>query len=296
MTPLIHELQELAILDAARLQSFYPRVRDRDDVSVLRDPVSDVIVLSSSTHMCLDYYAAKPERAGYAVHGEVVQTPRLADNIRRAEEFGSLLRDKHWLDFGSGLGGMLDEMQGQARWAAGLEPAKERAAIARVKGHTVVCGLEEVAQASLDVVTLFHVLEHLTTPTDTLQQLRTRLRPGGLAVIEVPHARDALLTLFDCEPFKRFTLWSEHLVLHTRQSLKILLEHAGFTNVEVLGRQRYPVTNHLHWLSHGKPGGHEAWSFLDTPDLHTAYEAALARTDRTDTLIAYARAATGACA
>lgn len=290
MPALISELDALGILKATRLQDFYPRVRDREDISVLRDPVSEVIVLSSSRHMSLGYYEAKAEQTGHAVYGHRIETPRLEDDIRRAAEFGTLLRNRRWLDFGCGLGGMLDEMKGQAAWAAGLEPGRERATIAAAKGHAIVGGLDEVPSGSLDVITLFHVLEHLTEPRQTLVQIRQRLVPGGLVLVEVPHARDALLTLYDSDAFKRFTLWSEHLILHTRQSLKILLEQAGFTQVDIIGRQRYPVSNHLHWLARQKPGGHEAWAFLNTAGLHAEYESALARTDRTDTLIAFARA------
>lgn len=288
MNSLIENLDAMGILSAARLQPFYPRVRDRDDIAVLRDPVSDVLVLSRSDHMSMAYYEAKPETPGHAVHGNLVVAPSLEDDMRRAQEFGPLLRNKRWLDFGCGLGGVLDALKGQTTWAAGLEPARERAAIASGKGHAIVGSLDEVKPQSLDVVTLFHVLEHLTEPLETLRQIRARLAKGGRVLVEVPHARDVLFTLYDCEPFKKFTFWSEHLVLHTRQSLKLLLEHAGFESIEISGRQRYPLSNHLYWLSQGKPGGHEAWAFLNSPNLLAEYEATLARIDRTDTLIAMA--------
>ena len=37
----------------------------------------------------------------------------------------------------------------------------------------------------------------------------------------------------DCVPFKKFTFWSEHLVLHTRQSLALVLREAGFEQNEI---------------------------------------------------------------
>lgn len=289
LSALAAELEALGILVRERLRPFHPRVRDRDDIAVLRDPLSEVIILSSSEHMSLDYYTTKPECTGHAVDGRHVETPRLEDNIRRAEVFGALLRNRHWLDFGCGLGGMLDECAGQSALAVGLEPNRQRAAITASKGHAVVGDLDEVGPGSLDIVSMFHVLEHLTEPSSTLRRLRERLKPGGTLLIEVPHARDALFALYDCEAFKAFTFWSEHLVLHTRQSLRILLESAGFGQVEIRGQQRYPLSNHLHWLSKQAPGGHQAWAFLDADGLQAQYEAALARIDRTDTLIATAR-------
>lgn len=51
--------------------------------------------------------------------------------------------------------------------------------------------------------------------------------------------------------------------------------------------QRYPLSNHLYWLSQGKPGGHVKWGeFLDSKTLSNAYEAQLASLGATDTLIA----------
>jgi 2-polyprenyl-3-methyl-5-hydroxy-6-metoxy-1,4-benzoquinol methylase len=289
MSTIISELSKLGILDEAHLEEFYPRVRDRDDVAVLRDSQTEVIVLSRSDHVSLEYYQGRAEAPGYHVHGADVVTPRLEDNLRRAADLGAYIRNKRWLDFGCGLGGMLDEMAADADWAVGLEPNGERAGIVAAKGHNVVGALAEVEPGSLDVVTMFHVVEHLKTPGETLAELRACLRPGGTVLIEVPHARDALFTLYDCSAFKRFTFWSEHLVLHTRQSLRVLVEKSGFESVEVTGCQRYPLANHLHWLSEERPGGHDEWRFLSSPGLHAAYEASLSKIDRTDTLICVAR-------
>lgn len=290
MTTLVRQLSSLGIIDQERLTTFYPSVRDRYDISVLQDPLTEVLILSSEAHISLQYYQDKPELPGTPIRGDVVVIPKLPDDIRRAEEFGRLIRNKRWLDFGCGLGGLLDELGGQTQSAVGLEPAEERAAIATRKGHTVVSNLNEVPRDALDIITLFHVFEHLTTPLEMLAQIKERLVPGGKVLIEVPHARDALFTLYDSEPFKRFTFWSEHLILHTRQSLGILLKQAGFTQIEIAGKQRYPVANHLHWLARQKPGGQDAWPMLNSPTLDSAYETALAGIDRTDTLIAIATA------
>ncbi|MDP4837761.1 MAG: hypothetical protein NWS01_11550, partial [Burkholderiales bacterium] len=80
-------------------------------------------------------------------------------------------------------------------------------------------------------------------------------------------------------------LWSQHLVLHTRDSLRLLLADAGFNNIVIQGVQRYGVSNHLHWLSTKKPGGHRSLiSALETPELQLAYQNALSKIDATDTL------------
>ena len=41
----------------------------------------------------------------------------------------------------------------------------------------------------------------------------------------------------------------------------------------------------MHWLSQDKPGGHQKWTFLYTPELKIAYGNALAAISKCDTLI-----------
>lgn len=97
-----------------------------------------------------------------------------------------------------------------------------------------------------------------------------------------------IFSYLDLESFKAFTFWSEHVVLHTRESLKVFLENSGFINISIKGVQRYSLANHLYWLSRGKPNGHYHWSNLSTKALDNAYGDILASLDKTDTLLAIA--------
>jgi hypothetical protein len=51
--------------------------------------------------------------------------------------------------------------------------------------------------------------------------------------------------------------------------------------------QGYPLSSHLYWLSKNKPGSHQQWVFLDSPDLTATYSNILATHGKTDTLITY---------
>ena len=138
-----------------------------------------------------------------------------------------------------------------------------------------------------DLITAFHVLEHLPDPREMLRNLSNLLGEGGRMIIEVPSSEDVLLSLYDCAAFQDFTYWSQHLFLFNAQTLETLARQAGMRVVAIQQYQRYPLSNHLHWLSQGKPGGHQRWGFLDTPELTTAYGNALAAIGKTDTLIAH---------
>lgn len=106
-------------------------------------------------------------------------------------------------------------------------------------------------------------------------------------LIEVPSSTDAPLTLYGSEALQHFTYWSLHLFLFNAETLRRLAEQAGLRIVTIQQSQRYPLSNHLHWLSQNKLGCHQRWAFLDSPELKMAYANALAAMGRCDTLIAH---------
>ena len=91
------------------------------------------------------------------------------------------------------------------------------------------------------------------------------------------------------EAFKKFTLWSQHLVLHTRESLEKLLLYAGFKNIIIQGVQRFGLSNHICWLLNAKPGGHKDFlSVLENKNLFKEYSNSLNQINANDTLVAIA--------
>ena len=120
-------------------------------------------------------------------------------------------------------------------------------------------------------------------------EIKGKLRKGGILVLEVPNANDLLLNHLQVKEFKDFTLWGQHLILHTRESLNRMLKHVGFNKIMISGVQRYSLSNHLYWLKNGAPGGHKSiLSCIDTTELQIAYSNSLAKIDATDTLLAIA--------
>lgn len=282
-------LAELGALDAASLEPFYPRTRDREDISVWRCARSGVIVLSRSDHVHRSFYQEKehPELRELGDRDRVVEAHR-DDTERRARSIGTIIANKRWLDVGTGSGAILDELSPRTSSAAAVEPQREFRTELSHRGYQVHERLADVAEGAFDVITMFHVLEHFTEPLAELREARRALAAGGRIVVEVPHARDALIGLYASEAFHAHTFWSEHLVLHTRASLSTLLQAAGFGGIIVEGVQRYSVVNHLHWLARGRPAGHRVWPMLESRALGEHYEANLAKIDATDTLVATA--------
>lgn len=286
--PLFRLLESLGLADKATVSVYHPQTRDREDVQVLRCSRSGVIFLSGTEHVDLGFYETKPDLPGEMVFGKLVPTPPTEDDTRRARQFGSLIRNKRWLDLGTGAGQILHLLAPEAAEIVAVEPNRKNRERLQGEGFDIVATAKALEGRSFDVVTLFHVLEHLSDPLGELSRIRSMMAPGGTLLVEVPHARDALIDRFGCRDFRDFTFWSEHLILHTRESLTRLLEKVGFTGISVEGFQRFPLANHLYWLAQSKPGGHEQWKDLNTPKLESAYGELLDSCDMTDTLVVQA--------
>lgn len=208
------------------------------------------------------------------------------DDDRRFAMVKATLPNKRLLDFGCGAAGFLKRAQSLAAEVTGIELET------RVREYfagkiNIAPTIEAAGGGGYDLTTTFHVLEHLHDPRDIIGQLATKLAPNGRMILEVPSADDALLTFYECDAFQRFTYWSQHLFLFNAATLGTLARQAGLRVVAVQHYQRYPLSNHLHWLSRGKPGGHQRWAFLDTSELTAAYASVLAAMGKTDTLIVH---------
>ena len=283
-------LCDWGVCDAAAIEEYYPRVRDRDDISVMRCRKSGVIFTSTSEHMDISHYSDKHEFPHYwkEDNRERALVDSFADDSRRRDQFLSLISNKAWMDVGAGAGGVLDLLRPFAGSVAAVEPQKRALDSLREQNYEAYSDISEVPSNEFDVITLFHVFEHLTNPLELLKIAHDKLRVGGKIIIEVPHASDFLFAFLDLEEFKKFTFWSEHLVLHKRCSLAAFLDRANFRNTVISGFQRYNLANHLHWLKEKQPSGHIKWSMLSTEQLDSAYSGMLQRIDMTDTLIAIA--------
>ncbi len=287
MNPIHDLLCDLGVCDRSATEQVQSFVRDRNDINVMRCNRSGVIFLDRVDHIDISHYDSKPPTHRYGTEKrEIILTND--DTERRFQAFRNIVRNKRWLDVGAGSGAILDRLAPLTKASAAVEPQKEASEFLEKLGHQVFRRTDDVPDNGFDVMTLFHVLEHLSNPVETLGQLRTKLSSRGRLFIEVPHARDFLIAFADNPDFKAHTFWSEHLILHTRESLRALIEHSGYRLRSISSVQRYPLANHLFWLIEGALGGHEKWSSLRDPALDQAWENTLARLDHTDTLVAEA--------
>jgi SAM-dependent methyltransferase len=288
LSPLTQELIDLKIIDSKSIVPYYNRVRDRADVSVLRCNKSGVIFLNRIDHMAESYYNEKSGTSYWNNLGrEHALKETYEDDERRFHQFKDLVKAKKYVDIGCGLGGVLERMSSIAHSAEGVELQKEIRDLLNTLGFQVHDSLNKLIN-DLEVVSMFHVFELVISPHDFLKTIYSKLAPGGKIIIEVPHAKDILLNSYNLDSFKAFTLWSEHLILHTKRSIRTYLDSVGFKNIHVRGFQRFPLNNHLLWLKDGKPGGQHVLKQLNSTALNDAYAFQLEKLDETDTIIAIA--------
>lgn len=211
-----------------------------------------------------------------------------ADDKRRADRMADLCKGKRICDFGCGFGGYLSEVKKIAAFAGGVDlGADERKYLEK---KNIVCKdvLEKYGAEKFDVITLFHVFEHLDKPKDYLRLFAAYLEEGGLLALEVPNGNDALLSVYGCSAFADFTYWSAHLFLYNAESIRKVIEEAGCFEIEKIEFiQRYSIGNHLTWLAKGVPGGE--LSYLESDSLKAAYEERLRELEATDTLFVLCR-------
>ena len=260
-------------------------VRDKPELRVLECVSCSLVQLDSFAHIHEGFYADS------GMHGDLIVPindwlkSTEFDDSRRFQMLRPLISNRRLLDFGCGAGGFLNMAHASAKTLKGIE--LEKRVQQHWSGRIEVVDDVEHAGTGWDLVTAFHVIEHLADPITMLSKLGSLLSEGGRMIVEVPNSDDALISLYENDEFRSFTYWSQHLFLFNAETLRQVVQKAGLRVVAIQQHQRYPLSNHLHWLSRGAPGGHHAWSFLDSDELTTAYAKALAACGRCDTLVAY---------
>jgi 2-polyprenyl-3-methyl-5-hydroxy-6-metoxy-1,4-benzoquinol methylase len=106
------------------------------------------------------------------------------------------------LDVGCGTGDFL-QIAKQNKWTVfGIEPNDDARKIANIKTSSSVYKTEELLKfkaQSFDVITLWHVLEHLPKLEEHISILKSLLKPKGILIIAAPNYKS-----YDSKYYKEF--------------------------------------------------------------------------------------------
>jgi len=117
---------------------------------------------------------------------------------QRAGFVRSLKPEGRLLDYGCGNGSFATWMSRSGFEVVGLEPFSLGKSEMRERLTLIQAPLESVEDdlGEFDVITLWHVLEHLVEPVAVLERLARRLRPDGVLIVSVPNFRSWQRSLF----------------------------------------------------------------------------------------------------
>lgn len=136
------------------------------------------------------------------------------------------------LDIGCGTGDFLEVAKKHGWEITGIEPNKDARDIAAKKTNSLIydtVALNDFEANSFDVITLWHVLEHLPNLEMHVKLFNHLLKPNGLLIIAVPNYNS-----FDSKHYKEF--WAaydvpRHLWHFSQNSIKSLF---GKENLKVV--------------------------------------------------------------
>jgi O-antigen chain-terminating methyltransferase len=157
------------------------------------------------------------------------------------------------LDIGCGRGEWLTVLQDSGVSAAGVDTHPEFVEAAQARGLDVVQGdaiehLRKLPADSLDLVTAFHLIEHLDVETllALIEAAQRGLRPGGCLLFETPNPSN--LTMAACDFYNDPT----HRSPLPPALPEFLLAASGFAEIEV--RPLHPAESPLDTAAGASPG------------------------------------------
>jgi len=234
----------------------------------------------------------QPKNIGLQMNLEDLRARYLSDTDRRAKFVSDRFpRGSSLLDIGSYYGFFLAEMLHRGYQAKGIEISKEPRDISKQVTDAPVFDINLLEESnadigSFDIITMSHVLEHISSPMEFCCALRRYLKKDGRIIVEVPNLDDMMLKA--SPQYKAFWFQRAHISYFSLNSLKRIFLESGYNEVEITGVQRYGIFNMMNWLVTAKPQiksrslstkGSYKW-------LEQYYKSHLEKTIRCDTLIA----------
>ena len=162
----------------------------------------------------------------------LVRSISLKKKLRLINSFTS--ESKILLDIGCGTGDFLQAAQENDWTVYGIEPNERARRIANGKTKNRVFNLEKLQEfeaQGFDVITLWHVLEHLPNLEAQVEIFKKLLKPDGTLIIAVPNYKS-----YDANYYKEF--WAaydvpRHLWHFSKTSMSNLLSKESFQIIKI---------------------------------------------------------------
>jgi 2-polyprenyl-3-methyl-5-hydroxy-6-metoxy-1,4-benzoquinol methylase len=167
--------------------------------------------------------------------GDQIEIPTSA-NEKHNKHFLKLIEEfqppGRIIDIGAWYGDFLLVAKERGWKVVGVEPNKEVAKAVRQRYKiemvvgTVIDAIGRYSKETFDVVTMFHVLEHIVNPVGYISNVSRILKPDGLLVIRTPNINAILFSILR-KHWGHLAL-PVHLYFYSSKTLTELLEKSGF--------------------------------------------------------------------
>ena len=152
---------------------------------------------------------------------------------RRLVQKASNLKNGQLLDIGTGTGFFLNEMQHHGWRVSGTEKSNDARSFAKTKFNLNLLPAEDLfkLEEQFDVITLWHVLEHIHRLNENMETLSRLLKDNGKLIIAIPNHSS-----YDALHYREFwAAWDvpRHIWHFSPEQMKILGEKYGFTLTDV---------------------------------------------------------------
>ena len=136
------------------------------------------------------------------------------------------------LDIGAGTGDFLLTAKQNGWNTIGVEPSEKAKGIAIGKGIQFSDSTEELESNSFDVITMWHVLEHVPNLEIQIKELKRLVKPNGTIIIAVPNFKS-----YDAKYYGKF--WAAfdvpiHFWHFSKTSIKLLFQKEDIKLEKVL--------------------------------------------------------------
>lgn len=208
-----------------------------EEFDLLYDPEKEMLITSPKPD--LDSLPGYYKSEAYISHTDSSKT--LTDKIYQQVKKYMLRKKLRWiqkkcpdkgriLDIGAGTGDFLFEAKNSGWKVKGIEPGEEARNRAGKKGIKLVSDASGFKSEKFDVITLWHVLEHVHDLKNQIMELEHLLKKGGLLVIAVPNFKS-----YDADYYKNH--WAafdvpRHLSHFSQRSFKQIFTGTGFRQTD----------------------------------------------------------------
>jgi 2-polyprenyl-3-methyl-5-hydroxy-6-metoxy-1,4-benzoquinol methylase len=136
------------------------------------------------------------------------------------------------LDIGAGTGDFLVVANNNGWQTIGVEPSDKAKKIAKTKNVSFIESTTSIEYQSIDVITMWHVLEHVPDVNSQIKELKRLLKPNGTIVVAVPNFNS-----YDAKYYGPF--WAaydvpRHLWHFSKKSIQQLFEREKLQLVKTL--------------------------------------------------------------